>query len=435
MADRCDFNIGDVVDNQYTVTRALGEGSFGKVFAVQSLSGGLQALKLLKLWEVHPDIRESLVSRFDMEFETGKIESKYLVHSFSHGYVRGNPYMVMEYCPGGDLMSYMGSETVDLSKVATHTVLGMRDLHIRGKVHRDLKPENVLFKSNGCFALTDFGICGDRNKRMTERNIMGRPRQIFGTYAYMPPEQLTQHRDATVLPTTDIFSFGVMMYQMLTQGNLPFGSLECEGDLPEYMRRGKAGNWDRATLSRVDNGQWMPLIEGCLAPDYRQRLQNCDEVLNYIPFRGGGYKQDVSEMRDAKDDYQKRIVKGVLLRVMQGEEYGKVYYLDDLLDRNCSILRVGRQDPSVSNDIEIREQDSSYISRHHCTLELDYDRGSWVIRDGQWAMRTRALGMSSWNRSTNGTYVNSQEVDENGLLFEPGDIISIGDVKLRAEGY
>ena len=435
MADRCDFTVGDIIDGQYRVTRSLGEGSFGIVYAVQTSRGENQALKLLKLWEVHPEIREALTRRFDMEFETGRIESKYLVHSFSHGYVRGNPYMVMEFCPGGDLSSHMYNGQLDMSKVATHALLGMRDLHIRGKVHRDLKPENVLLKSNGCFALTDFGICGDRNKRMTERNIMGRPRQIFGTYAYMPPEQLTQHRDATVLPTTDIFSYGVMMYQMLTKGALPFGTLDNEGDLPEYVRRGKAGTWDRETLLRVDNGAWMDLVDGCLKPDYKQRLQNCDDALRYVPFRGRGYDEDVQEMKQARVEYQTQTLHGVLLRVMQGEEYGRVYYLDDMLSGDSSILRVGRQDPSVHNDIEIREMDSCYISRHHCTLELDYDRGDWVIRDGQWCMRTTMVGVPSWNRSTNGTYVNSQEVGVDGLPFKPGDIISIGDVKLRAEGY
>lgn len=112
---------------------------------------------------------------------------------------------------------------MDWVKIAHQVLYGLRALHQCGKVHRDLKPENVLLNKSGTAVLTDFGISGDRNKRMTERNILGKPRQIFGTYAYMPPEQVKRNRgDATVLPTTDIFSFGVMMYQLLTGGNLPF---------------------------------------------------------------------------------------------------------------------------------------------------------------------------------------------------------------------
>ena len=107
-------------------------------------------------------------------------------------------------------------------------------------------------------------------------------------------------------------------------------------------------------------------------------------------------------------------------------------------DRLLSFFALDREDVSleyadegVFNDIAITEENSSYISRKHCTLELDYDIGSWVIRDGQWDR----YETGGWKRSTNGTYVNSTEVSMNGMAFVPGDIISIGDTKLRAEAY
>lgn len=427
VAQRCSFSIGDIVDGKFQVKKILGEGSFGKVYAVQNTHGELLALKLLKLWEVPSEIRESLVVRFDMEFETGRIESNYLVHSLSHGLILGNPYIVMEYCPNGDLLSLSNSSNVDFSKAATHILYGLKALHGRGKVHRDLKPENVLVKRNGDFALTDFGISGDRNKRMTERNILGKPKQIFGTYAYMPPEQLKPNKDATVLPTTDIFSFGVMMYQLIT-GELPFGPLESEHDLVQYMRRGKNGDWDRQLLLRTYCGsEWARLIDGCLTPNYQQRLQTTDDVLKLVP--QGRY--EVTTVHEEIRDYQTKIINGVLLRIMQGEDYGKVYYLDNMLRGDSSILSMGRKDEGVYNDIAIIENNSSYISRKHCTLELDYEIGSWIIRDGQWDR----YDTGGWRRSTNGTYVNSKEVPINGLVFNPGDIISIGDTKLRAEAY
>lgn len=429
VAQRCNFIIGDTVDGKYQVDRILGEGSFGKVFSVRDSYGSQYALKLLKLWEVHPEIRDSLVKRFDMEFETGRIPSNYLVHSISHGFVMGNPYIVMEYCGGGDLLQLSKQKQLDYSKVASQVLFGLRDLHKCGKVHRDLKLENVLVKNDGNFALTDFGISGDRNKRMTERNILGRPRQIFGTYAYMPPEQLNPRRDATVLPTTDIFSFGVMMFLLIT-GVLPFGRLENEGDLVSYLRCGKNGEWDKNKLYNSAKGsQWVNLIDGCLNPKFQARLQSIDEVLPLLP-----RDQDAEQYKETscKDQgFQTQIVHGVLLRVMQGEEYGRVYRLDDMLIGDCSILKMGREDGEVSNDIRIMENDSSYISRKHCTLELDYSSGNWVIRDGQWDRS----GSGGWRQSTNGTYINSKEVSPMGMPFLPGDIISVGDTKLRAEGY
>ena len=118
---------------------------------------------------------------------------------------------------------------------------------------------------------------------------------------------------------------------------------------------------------------------------------------------------------------------GILLRVMQGEEYGKVYCLDSLLHGN-RILTVGRMDRSVRNSIPVQESGSAYVSRMHCTLEKDGTTGQWFIRDGQW-------DGNWWKPSLNGTYVNSNEVGESGMPVKPGDIISIGDVKLRVEGY
>lgn len=428
VARRCMLSQGDVVDGRFRVRGVLGEGSFGKVYAVSGDNGAQYALKLLKLWEVPPDIRESLVARFDMEFETGRIESEYLVHSIFHGFVSGNPFIVMEYCPGGDLLENGNgiSSRLDLTKVATHVLYGLKALHGCGKVHRDLKPENVLMKSNGNYALTDFGISGDRNKRMTERNILGKPKQIFGTYAYMPPEQLNPRRDATVLPTTDIFSFGVMMYQLIT-GSLPFGHLDNEGDLVPYLRRGKLGEWDRHRLSSCSAEEWRSLIDGCLVPDFRERLQTTDAVLALVP----RVQRMRNMMVEQECGFHTRIVNGVLLRVMQGEEHGRVYRLDDMLRGNRAVLSMGRRDDDVYNDIAIVEENSSYISRKHCTLELDYETGSWVIRDGQWDRNDTG----GWRRSTNGTYVNSREVLATGMAFAPGDIISIGDTKLRAEGY
>ena len=427
---RCSFKVGDTIDNVYRVDKVLGEGTFGVVYAVSDSFGSKFALKLLRLWEVHPDIREGLLKRFDMEFKTGQIPSDYLVHSVGKGFAFGNPYIVMELCSGGDLITISEHSQLDLPKVATHVLRGLGALHSCGKVHRDLKPENVLLKGDGHFALTDFGISGDRNKRMTECNILGKPQQIFGTYAYMPPEQLNPKKNATVLPTTDIFSFGVMMYQLIT-GELPFGPLDDESDLVSYLRNGKNGNWDSKKLYKSENGrQWEGMIAGCLEPKFSDRLQTVADVLRLVP-NIPHENRNQERHQKAEIPFQSRIVNGVLLRIMQGEEYGKVYYLDNMLKGDKAILTVGRRDDHVKNDISIMENDSSYISRRHCTLELDYNIGCWIIRDGQWDRYTTG----GWRKSTNGTFVNSTEVSRSGIPFNPGDIISIGDTKLRAEGY
>ena len=425
VVDRCDFRPGDIVDNRYSVKKALGEGSFGVVYLVEDGRGGKYALKLLRLWEVPAEIRQPLMNRFEMEFNTGQIDCDNLVRSLAFGTIGGNPYIVMEYCPGGDLEPLLGKVDARTPQICQDILIGLNALHDRGKVHRDLKPENVLFKQNGKAALTDFGIAGDRTHRMTQRNIFGKPNQIFGTYAYMPPEQAMRTRGgATVLPTTDIFSFGVMVFQLLTN-QLPFGTLESHNDLAEYQKRGKEGIWNRNALRYINNSQqWTCLIEGCLHPDFKQRLQSVRDVLRLLPQSlGSGYQQPVRIVQSYIPQQQ---ANGFQLRVLQGEEYGKVYNLTKMVNQGCRILTIGRQQ---GNSIYVKSDFSDYMSRFHCTIEVA-GASQWAIRDGQWRNEYK-----QWVNSSNGTYVNSKPVNQNGHYLKAGDIITIGDVTLRFENY
>lgn len=420
MVERCAFKIGDLIDNKYTIVSNLGEGAFGMVYKVTDSTGQFYALKVLKLWEVHPEIRTQLSERFEMEYKTGQIKSPYLVQSHGYGIIKGNPYFLMEFCSKGDLRK--SSSDTDWLLVGTQVLLGLKVLHKNGKVHRDLKPENVLIKADGTAVLTDFGISGDRNKRMTERNILGKPQQIFGTYAYMPPEQVNPHRDATVLPTTDIFSFGVMMYELIT-GTLPFGSLNDDADLVNYINSSKRGIWDREKLRTSYYGQiYSQVIEGCLHADFRMRLQSIDDVLSLLPTVRKNISEEVFVVP--------KNVRGIMLRVMQGEEYGSTYDITTLGRLNHGLLTMGRNDATVRNIIPICEKQSMYISRKHCTLEYD-SSGCWFIRDGQWDKNYSG----GWKNSLNGTFVNAKEITQNGYYLSIGDIISIGDTKLRVEAY
>ena len=430
MVDRCSFSIGDRIDGKYLVKKHLGEGAYGSVFLVQDNCGVECALKMLRFWEVHPDIREKLKQRFEMEYQTGLIDSPYLVQSLDRGWVSGNPYIIMEFCSNGDLTR--PSNLTDLALVSKQVLLGLKALHSNGKVHRDLKPENVLVKKDGTAALSDFGISGDRNKRLTERNIMGKPTQLMGTYGFMPPEQINPPSgEATVLPTTDIFSFGVMLYYLLT-GALPFGELKTQDELVYYVKNMKNGQWNR---SAIQNTPYYNVISRSLEPDFKKRLQSVDDTLKLLPqSENDSSKGSVSNATvfvDKSSMPSNNTPKGYLLRVMQGEEYGRTYdlmayFYGGAHPSGIRFVTIGRQDDGTSNTISIRETQSCYISRRHCTIEPDGEY--FLIKDGQ------RVG-NSWKRSTNGTYVNSSEVTERGFYLAEGDIITIGDVKMRFEPY
>ena len=447
IANRCDFRAGDTIDGRYAVQQALGEGSFGMVYKVTDRrTGDTYALKLLKVWAMTSDEADRMCSRFDMEYQTGLINSKNLVHSMTYGTVSGNPYIVMEFCGGGDLEHAMRQSGLNISRVAQDVLCGLRDLHSNAKVHRDLKPANVLLRANGTAVLTDFGISGDRNHRQTMRDFRGVPKETMGTWAYMSPEQCNPKDGySTVLPTTDIFAFGVMTYQMLT-GALPFGDFNNQDELAVYLANASTGRWNRNGLSRYPN--WLPLIEGCLKPKYKERLQTANDVLRLVP------NVSAASVAAKPDVGLQSAVNGYQLHIMHGDGYGKVFKLDSYLSRNCNAVTIGRTGAQYRNAISIEETDTRYISRQHCTIERQGDK--FVLRDGQWRIGC-PKAYTSWNpfvcascgekncppvnkrgqwlRSKNGTFLNSTEVDEWGVPIGVGDIISIGDVKMRVEGY
>ncbi len=448
LVSRCEFAVGDIIDDRWKVIKQVGEGTFGIVYCVERVgmkTGELFALKLLKLWTVIAGERKNLRRRFEREYEAGLIESPYLVHSIERGSVCGNCYIVMEYCSGGDLMAACNKGSVNLAQVAHDVLCGLDSLHSNGKVHRDLKPENVLLRADGTAVLTDFGIAGDQNNRMTRRGITGVPKQRFGTIIYMPPEQVNPSRgNATVLPTTDIFSFGVMFYRMIS-GKLPFGELASESDIPAYVKGGSEGKWDRSLLRKKGiDPRWLPVIEGCLNPDFRRRLQNAEQVLHILPHSQRRRKHELVQCQMSETDGQ------VCLRVMQGEEQGRVYDITELLRIKRKVY-IGREDEEVLNHIALTENESTFVSRRHATIFCDGDTSNIIISDGQSriacplanrlmscldcsAVCPTSSPRERYQASLNGTYVNSSEVSRRGFYLRSGDIISIGDIKLRFEG-
>lgn len=114
--------IGDCIDN-YNITNKIGDGSFGIVFKVnEKESNKIFALKLLKVWTVpYEEERKGIIKRFRLEYETGLIPSKNLVHTLGFGKKKGNPYIVMEYCPNGDLRAKICSKP-SINEVSNYAI-------------------------------------------------------------------------------------------------------------------------------------------------------------------------------------------------------------------------------------------------------------------------------------------------------------------------
>ena len=433
LASRLYIQPGEILrleSGEYQVEKLLGEGGFGMVYQLKDQEGKDIAFKILKMWEIMPREQDAIRDRFRREFLAGKISSPYIVRSHFQGNLHGNPYILMEFCPGGNLQEKLTAiqEPNALKKVALQILNGLGALHAEGVIHRDLKPENVLFDSRGNACLTDFGISGHVNKRATRPNWRGHVEQVWGTVVYMPPEQL-DHRKAfkSLGPATDLFAFGVLMYQLVSGGKFPFGDFQVfEADQPAFYERVKSGRL--TPLPPSTPAVWKDLIEACLQANIQDRLVHTDEAIAMLE----------GEQEQAVVDPHHRSFAGIpkgsrwQLKVVHGDNVGQVYFLNRLLEsRQKSLLTLGwlNADQPYQNDLGIDDRHSNYISSFHATLE--YDGKGWYIRDGQWCDKY-GEGKMAWHPSTNGTRVNYHPVDPvNGCILLEGDIITIGDTNLK----
>jgi serine/threonine-protein kinase len=210
-----DTLIDTLIDGRYRVVRKLGSGGMATVYLAEDQELGRRvALKILNERYVHDD---QFVERFRREAKNAAgLSHPNIVSIFDRGETDGTYYIAMEYLDGRtlkELLRRRGPMPVRLALQYARQVLGaMRFAHRHGIVHRDIKPHNVMVDNEGRLKVTDFGIARAGPSQMTEVGA------IVGTAQYLSPEQA---RGETVDPRSDIYSMGIVLYEMLT-GSVPF---------------------------------------------------------------------------------------------------------------------------------------------------------------------------------------------------------------------
>jgi eukaryotic-like serine/threonine-protein kinase len=213
-------NPGDLVGNKYRVARLIGDGGMGVVYeARHEVLGTAVALKFL-----HAELarRPGLASRFVQEAKvSASIQSPHVTRVTDvDSTAEGLPYMVMELLVGESLQQLLdrrrklpADQAVDF---AVQIASGLEAAHALGVVHRDLKPDNVFITPSPggpLLKLLDFGIAKLRESSEYKKGLT-RPGAIMGTPEYMAPEQL--YAADRVDHRADIYSLGVLLYEMLT---------------------------------------------------------------------------------------------------------------------------------------------------------------------------------------------------------------------------
>jgi serine/threonine protein kinase len=234
-----DSLVGAFVGERFLVKRILGEGGMGVVYeAEQTAMDRKVALKVL-----HPHLTdEDLYVRFRKEATaSSKLDHPNTITVYDFGKTdKGSLYLAMEYIQGISLDDEIASKgPLDWQrtcKIGSQICGSLRNAHNNGIIHRDMKPENVMLCEKGdekdFVKVLDFGIAKTLDDDGTDqRKALTKTGMVFGTPQYMSPEQI---RGEKIDARSDIYSVGVILYQMLT-GTLPFKADTPMGLLTKHL--------------------------------------------------------------------------------------------------------------------------------------------------------------------------------------------------------
>lgn len=213
---------GLILDNRYKIISKIGVGGMADVFKGEdTLLGRPVAVKIL-----HSNFAgdDDFVARFKREAQAaGKLSHPNIVSMYDVGFDQGYHYIVMEYIEGETLKEYINRhERISIDNAVKFTIAiaeGLEHAHAMGIVHCDIKPHNVLITKQGRIKVTDFGIA----RAMNAGTTMMYTNSIMGSAHYLSPEQAS---GKPVNGSTDIYSLGAVLYEMLT-GRVPY-----EGETP-----------------------------------------------------------------------------------------------------------------------------------------------------------------------------------------------------------
>jgi hypothetical protein len=210
----------------YEILEELGRGGMGVVYKARQL--GLERLVALKMIRPPNTPLPEQLARFRAEGRAvAQLEHPGIVQIYEIGEYQGQPFFSLQYVAGGSLAGRIQGRAWaprPAARLVADLAAAVQHAHARGVVHRDLKPANVLLAADGSPRITDFGVAKLLQSEGPGLTAVG---AVFGSPAYMPPEQARGDAEA-VGPKADIFGLGAILYELLTGSPLYQGETLSE---------------------------------------------------------------------------------------------------------------------------------------------------------------------------------------------------------------
>ena len=269
--DIATLSAGQMIDSRYKYIQRIGKGAFGTVLLVEdSVVGEPMVLKFLNASVVED---QEAMQRFVHELRySRKITHRNVIRIYDFLLIAGNYAISMEYFPSHTLHAELvGDQPLDVAKAIRYGIdiaSGMSIAHAVGIVHRDLKPANVLLNQEGLLKIVDFGVAATQREGDAQLTKTG---YVIGSPKYMSPEQILGKE---VDPRADVYSLGVILYEMLT-GTAPY----TKGDHMAVMYQHVQGKAQAAIeLNPALPPHLSELVMKAMAVDKSLRFQDMTEL-------------------------------------------------------------------------------------------------------------------------------------------------------------
>jgi HEAT repeat protein/tRNA A-37 threonylcarbamoyl transferase component Bud32 len=265
------LNPGDVLDGRYKYIEKIGKGAFGTVLLMQDEV--VDEHLILKFLNPNVSSDEEMMKRFVHELRySRKITHRNVIRIYDFLHLQGSYAISMEYFPSHTLSGEIpNNQPMDIRKVLKYSrdiATGMTVAHQAGVIHRDLKPANVLVNEDGLLKIVDFGVAAAASSGDTQLTKTG---YVIGSPKYMAPEQILGKK---VDETADIYSVGVIMYEMAT-GVPPYS----RGDHMSVMYQHVQGKAKQAQEINPDiPDEFATIIAKAMSVDKTKRFQSMEEL-------------------------------------------------------------------------------------------------------------------------------------------------------------